>query len=695
MRKFLLILLALVVVLIGAALIVPFVVPTETYKQQIARQVENATGRHLTVDGPLTFTILPQLGFEAQGVTLANPPGAASPDMVRLKAVHLELEIWPLLHGTLTIDRFVLVEPQINLEVDAEGQPNWQLGAPPGKPSAQPQAQPEQSTQPAPTSPGGIDEASGGMISEIKFGDLRIENGALTYSDARDGTSERLEAINMTLRLPDLQSPLGVDGELDYKGQTITLKLSADEPAALLQGGTSPVALTVESTPAQVSFGGQLDAGEKPGASGKLDLEVSSIRDLAAWLAEPIAFEGEGLRSLKVTAQIDAGPDRVTLADTAIGLDAIEARGELVADLSGSVPKVDGRLDLGAVDLDPYLPPAAKNEQGSGGQAGGDTGPSGWSNEPIELPPIGGAGVDFALSLESLRMREIEIGKTALELKLAGETLNLALQEMALYGGQATGDLEVSVSDKVPAIRQQFQLEGLDALPFLTAVAGFDRLEGKVRAQLDVSSRGASELQLVRGLNGNGSVTFTDGAIAGINIAAMVRNVASAFLDQAAAEQRKTDFAELSGTFAIQDGIVTNDDMRLQAPVLRVNGRGRVDLPDRTVTYLLEPKAAATLEGQGGEKQAAGVLVPVIIEGPWDALTFRPDLSGVLESALKSPETLEELGGQAKDVKRALKDAVKEGDTDALIEGVTGGSGDQGGAAGDAAKKLLKGLFNK
>jgi AsmA protein len=176
-------------------------------------------------------------------------------------------------------------------------------------------------------------------------------------------------------------------------------------------------------------------------------------------------------------------------------------------------------------------------------------------------------------------------------------------------------------------------------------------------------------------------------------------------LDPGAGEQRKTDFGELAGTFAIRDGILTNDDMTLQAPVLRVNGRGRVDLPARTLTYLLEPKAAATLEGQGGAQQVAGVLVPVIVEGPWDDLSYRPDLSGVLESALQSPEALkeqvEQLGGQAKDVKRAL-----EGDPGSLIEGLTGGSrgedssgggggsGGAGGAAGDAAKKLLKGLFD-
>jgi AsmA protein len=690
MRKFLLILLGLVVVLIGAALIVPFLVPTDTYKQQIAREVERATGRRLTIAGPLAFTILPRLAFKAQGVALANPPGAASADMVRLKAVELDLAIWPLVHGTLEVDRFVLVEPQIDLEVDAQGQPNWQLGgtaeppAPqPEQPKPQPQPQPQAKAEP--TGPSGLSGASGGYLTEVKLGDIRIENGALTYSNAQDGTSQRLDAINMKLLLPDLQSPLHADGALDYKGQTIKLQLGAAKPAALLDGKESPVTLTVETTPAQVSFDGQLGAGAAPAATGALDLEVSSIRDLAAWLAEPIAFEGEGLQSLKIAGQLDAGPERVALTDTTIGLDAIEGKAELTALLSGAVPKVTGRLDLGAVDLDPYLPPSGG--QGASEQAGGEKGPGGWSDEPITVPPIDVADVDFALTLESLKMRELELGKTALELKLAGGALNAALKGMALYGGQATGDLDLSVSKGVPAIHQTFKLDGLNALPFLSAVAGFERLEGKASAQLDVTSRGGSQLQLVRALNGNGKVAFTDGALVGINIAAMVRNAASAFLDPGAGEQRKTDFGELSGTFTIKDGILTNDDMSLQAPALRVAGRGRVDLPARTLAYRIEPKAAATLEGQSGEKNVSGVLVPVIVEGPWDDLSYRPDLTGVLDAALKNPEAIkeqvEQLGGSAKDVKRTLEDAAK------------GGSGGGSGAPEDAAKKLLKGLFNR
>jgi AsmA protein len=263
---------------------------------------------------------------------------------------------------------------------------------------------------------------------------------------------------------------------------------------------------------------------------------------------------------------------------------------------------------------------------------------------------------------------------------------------MALYGGSATGAVTVAAPDGVPAITQTFQLDGLDALPFLSAVADFDRLEGEASAKLDLTTRGGSELQLVQGLNGTGAVTFNDGALVGINIAAMVRNAASAFLSPAAGEQRKTDFGELSGTFTITNGILNNNDMQLQAPVLRVNGHGQVDLPARTVNYLIEPKAAATLEGQSGRQDVAGVLVPVLVRGPWDNLSYIPDLSGVLDAALKSPETIKQLGDSAKDLKRALK----KGGPDALIEGLTGAGGDRANPAlSEGTKRLLKGLFDK
>ena len=76
MKKFLLILLALVVVLIAAVVAVPFLLPMETYKQQIEAQVERTTGRALKIEGPLDISLLPRLAMTAEDVRLPTSRAA-------------------------------------------------------------------------------------------------------------------------------------------------------------------------------------------------------------------------------------------------------------------------------------------------------------------------------------------------------------------------------------------------------------------------------------------------------------------------------------------------------------------------------------------------------------------------------------------------------------------------------------------
>ena len=269
-----------------------------------------------------------------------------------------------------------------------------------------------------------------------------------------------------------------------------------------------------------------------------------------------------------------------------------------------------------------------------------------------------------------------------------------------MYGGQGSGQLDLEVVDGTPRISNRLQLDGLQALPFLTDAAGFERLRGTANVEVSLQTRGRSERELVRNLSGQGQATFRDGAIVGINLPAMVRNAAAAFQGGATGEERETDFAELSGSFTVNNGILTNDDMWLQAPVLRVAGRGQIDLPERTLDYRLEPKAAPTLEGQGGEREVAGLLVPVIIRGPWHDLTFVPDVSGVARRALEDPEAfreeVEQQIDQLDDVADDARDAIKEGGAEKALEGVLrrqGGGEGEGGQGAEAARKLLKGLF--
>ena len=108
-----------------------------------------------------------------------------------------------------------------------------------------------------------------------------------------------------------------------------------------------------------------------------------------------------------------------------------------------------------------------------GRRAGEAAAAADWSDEPIELPPIGGADVDFVLSTDALKVRDLQLDRSRLALRLQGTHLTVDLQEIALYGGQGSGQLDVEVVDGAPRISKQFRLEGLQALPFLTGCRRF------------------------------------------------------------------------------------------------------------------------------------------------------------------------------------------------------------------------------
>jgi AsmA protein len=86
----------------------------------------------------------------------------------------------------------------------------------------------------------------------------------------------------------------------------------------------------------------------------------------------------------------------------------------------------------------------------------------------------------------------------------------------------------------------------------------------------------------------------------------------------------------------------------------------------------------------------AGLLVPVIVRGPWDDLSFTPDVGDLARRALENPEAVREQIEQLGDVGKA----IKKGGAEKALEGLLGGGGEGGDSqGGEPAQKLLKGLF--
>ena len=642
MKKFLIVIGALVGLVIVALLVAPMVIPVDTYKRELLAQIEKATGREARIEGDFGISLFPTVKFTAGKFSLANVKGGKAAKMVSLDQLNVQVAVLPLLGGNVVIDSFVLDNPVINLEVDAQGRPNWVFtpAAGSGAAKALPDAR---SAAPATAAKGD----SGGLgLSGLQLGDVRLVDGRIAYTDAQGGVSQTVDAINMSVSLPSMTSPMAARGSLVWNREKIDLVLGIDNLNAFLAGTQTGLNAAVAASTVKFDFKGIASSRPQMKASGTIDLDVPSVRELAAWAGQPLTAPGTGFGPLKISGKIGVDGQKYSFTGARLSLDAIQATGDFRFDGSGRVPYINAGLGTGMLDLNPYLPPektagsgaaAPSAPAGTGGNAAPPA-PRGWSTDPIDLSGLQAVNADIALNVAGLVIRKIRVGKSAVNVALKGGRLTTNLTEMALYGGNGTATITADGAASVPAVAAKLVLSGLQANPALKDAIDMDRIEGALDANMDVAMRGGSQRDMISALGGSGTVRFADGAIRGINIAAMVRNAASAFLDSSARETQKTDFAELSGTFNIVSGVLANNDLALLSPLLRVGGRGTVDMPNRTVNYRIEPKVVASTQGQGGSADTSGIKVPVIVSGPWDNLSYKPDLAGVIDGIAKDPE---------------------------------------------------------
>jgi AsmA protein len=372
------------------------------------------------------------------------------------------------------------------------------------------------------------------------------------------------------------------------------------------------------------------------------------VRKLAAWAGSPLDAPGTGFGPLKIAGTVDLDGQKIAFREAQLAFDEIKGTGDFRFDGSGQRPYANAKLALETLDLNPYLPPEGAKAGGTAQPApapsaqGAAPSQQGWSDDPIDVSGLRQADADLDFTVGGLMARKLKVGKSHIGVTLKNGRLVADLTEMALYGGNGKAKNTANAAERVPAIGLSFDLSGLQANPFLSDAIDLDRLEGTANASIDVQGRGASQRQIVSSLDGAGKVQFLDGAVRGINLAAMVRNIQGAFLDPEARKQQKTDFAELAGTYTIKSGILSNQDLELKSPLLRVTGKGTVNLPQQTVNYRVEPKAVASTTGQGGATDVSGVMVPVIVEGPWDNLSYKPDLAGAIGGVAKE-KALEQL----------------------------------------------------
>ena len=358
-----------------------------------------------------------------------------------------------------------------------------------------------------------------------------------------------------------------------------------------------------------------------------------------------------------------------------------------VVSVNGFVPPgVTFDVDIDQLDLDRYAP------QGGGAQAG----KGGGADAPIDLTALRSLRANGKLRIGSLKASNLKASNVRLDFKANGGRVEVSPLSANLYQGSMNGALSVNAAEAVPSFAIKQNLSGVAIGPLLKDLANKDTLEGNGTVNLDVTTRGATVGALKRALNGGASVNLRDGAIKGIDVAGTIRNAQAKLgslkgqQTQAADKSQKTDFSEMSGTFAIRNGVASNNDLTMKSPLLRVAGAGDINIGEDSINYLVKASLVATSKGQDGRATSdlKGITVPVRATGPLAAPSFGLDFNAMLTDTVKQ-QAEEKIKGKLESLLGGKKDAAP-GAPEAKP-----GAAEAPKSNRDAAKDALKGLFGR
>jgi uncharacterized protein involved in outer membrane biogenesis len=278
-RRYLLrILVALIVLVPLAGAGVLFVVNVDGFKPAIARAMLRATGQQLVVQGHLR--LLPTLPptIEAGRVGLANLPGAR-PQTVTFGRVQARLSLLPLLAGRVELARVDLIQPEIRLETDREGHPNWHFMQP----------------APAVPNPDAAPAVPASVPMALAVRELHVENGRLTWHDALSGRSVSVQVAWLDARAASADSPVALTASVVVDGRSVAVSGTTGPIARLLTASATapwPVQITLETRDARLTASGSLG---QPLSGRGYALQVTGAADDLSTLSD---LAGKGLPPL-------------------------------------------------------------------------------------------------------------------------------------------------------------------------------------------------------------------------------------------------------------------------------------------------------------------------------------------------------------------------------------------------------------
>jgi AsmA protein len=572
---------ALLVLGIGALLALSLAIPADSVREAVKSEIHAVTGLDPSIRGDVSVSLFPRGSVRFNDVSLGdNRTGASA---LTAEQLVVRLRFLPFLIGRVEIADVTLVRPTIMIAFASDGSSNWA-----GHIDTLARA-----LQPSPD--------RGNSFSEIRIGD-----GTVIVRDEGYKIVETLRNVEFALAWPSISKSFAANGHFNWNDKPFDASISLTDFLAALTGDRSGLKVRLNGAPFKLAFDGNISQQPVLRMEGVLAADTASLRDALRWTAEHA--RGNGFQRFALKAQTRVTGRSISLTKVNVELDGNSGEGVLTFAADGR-QSLQGTLAVESLDLTPYISTYRFL-----------TSERNWSQLPIDLKSLNGLDADLRISAASVTIDDIKLGRTAVAANLRGGTLNIAIGEAQAFGGVIKGSVTVADNGAGAKLNGQLQLADIFLDQSLGVLIGVRRLEGKGNIDLNFEGSGSSIYDITQGLNGTVTLSSRKGAVVGVNVEQLLKRLERNPLAGRGGDFRggKTPYDMMSINFKVTHGTATVEELRVDAPTVRIDLSGTSSIPGRN----LDLKGTASLIAD----TAATFDLPFVVQGPWDDPLVWPDV---------------------------------------------------------------------
>ena len=710
-------------VLIAILCLVVFVNPNQ-FKPLIIEQAKAQTGFDLIIDGDISWSFFPHLGF-AIGKTqvLNSAQGFKQAQVVKFDEAALDISVLPLLEKRLNIGNVTLNGADIFIQKLKDGRSNLDVV----KQSAEDNAsQPKDETTKESTT------KTANPTSEspwnVSLEGITVNNAKLVMLDQTNDFNLTLSDVNFSLSqfsfdewskvefnitgkqnaqsfsaagksefklsqdLSDYQLR-GTDIEAQFKDPTMDIKQAQFTLESFQFNSVSKMALSVNG----VVSGMNIDINQS--ASIMLDKEMTQVKvqnmmvngkvDGKTLPLSPIAID------MNSDVRFDVTKKYLDVTLKKLGVNELTFDGSAQVSLSPSIPKIVFDLHSPEINVDALLKQmdkptssSTKSEKTAKASTPKTTSNTTSSQSEPDLSATRTLDVTGKVAIDKFTASNAKMQNVQTQFKVNRGVIELQQFAANLYNGSVNANAKIDARKEVATYTLHKEVKGVQIQPLLKDVANMDFVSGTGNINADLSGKSLIVDKVKQNLAGVVKINFTDGSFYGVNVAHEIRSVQALFKGKKSEETtvKKTDFSAVTATLKLSKGVMTTDNLSAQSPLLRILGSGEANYVNETVDFLVKTSVVGTLKGQGGKDtdELKDITLPITIKGTWAEPKIRPDLNAALDDQTKQKAKAE--------IDRAKEKAQKEVDR-SLNKLLGDDDSKQKDDVKKAAGELLNGLF--